>query len=85
MRARELRGRARRYLATLGLAASGYSAQVAILPMSLDYFLRPVHVETASASKDCQNARRNAVAMRAQCRSGREEQTQMLGAGEPLE
>jgi hypothetical protein len=66
MRVRDLGGRARRYLATLGLAAAGYSAQVAILPMSLDYFLRPVHVETASASKECPNAKRNAMAMRAQ-------------------
>ena len=65
MRVRDLRGRARRYLATLGLAAAGYSAQVAILPMNIDYFLKPVHVETASV-KECPNAKRAAVALRAQ-------------------
>jgi len=64
MRVRELRSRARRYLATLSLAAAGYSAQVAILPMSIDYFLKPAHVQTAA--RECQGAKRTAVAMRTQ-------------------
>ena len=65
MNVRELRVRARRYLATLGVAAAGYSAQTAILPMSLDYFLKPANVETIVA-KECPNAKRTTMALRAE-------------------
>ncbi len=64
MNVRDLRVRARRYLGALGVAAAGYSAQAAILPMSLDYFLKPVQVETVA--KECPNAKRTTMALRSE-------------------
>ena len=58
MTARELRGRARRYAATLGLAASSFSP-MAILPMSIDHFLKPAQYE--AAVKECPGAQKRAA------------------------
>lgn len=64
MTARQLLGRVRRYAATLGLAASGFSP-MAILPMSIDHFLKPVHYE--AVAKECPGAqKRAAVALRSE-------------------
>ena len=55
MTARELRGRARRYVATLGLTAGSFSP-MAILPMSIDHFLKPAHYE--AVVKECPGAQK---------------------------
>jgi hypothetical protein len=57
MTARVLR-RVRRYAATIGLAASGFGP-MAILPLSIDHFLRPAHLEVVV--KECPGAQKRAT------------------------
>jgi len=71
MTARALRARVRRYAATLGLTA-GSIGPMAILPMSIDHFLKPVHYE--AVAKECPNAqKRAAVAMKSERNSAKKE------------